>query len=108
HAKSVGKFGITKVFTDKRNFSGVLCCNFLGQQTCWVGNVSSVGPADQSERGRTCSLSLYGRSGFERRVIRGKHLLHDHPCTPPLIGTGGSALGLIQPTICFLKKNLGD
>src|ERR1700739_1290045 len=51
YAKAVGQFGIAKVFAHERDFPGVLCYNFLGQQTCWVGNISSVGPAHKRERG---------------------------------------------------------
>src|SRR6478672_4633012 len=32
YAKAIGEFGITKVFTDERNFTGIPCRNFLGQQ----------------------------------------------------------------------------
>jgi len=48
-AVAVGEFGAAEVFADERDSARILRCDFLDQQTCRVGDVSGVGPADKSD-----------------------------------------------------------
>ena len=49
HPETVGQLGSAKIFSDESNSSRILGGDFLDQQTCRVGDISSVGPADQGE-----------------------------------------------------------
>ena len=49
HAKLFCQLGSAEIFADEGDLTGILRGNFLYQQTCWVGNVSSVGPSNESE-----------------------------------------------------------
>ena len=59
------------------NLSRILRHNLLGQQTCWVGYVSSVGPAHQRDRDlRGCGGGGHGTpSAFDRCEIGWNNLL---------------------------------
>jgi hypothetical protein len=59
-AKSFSELGGSKVFGDERHSSGVFGGDFLDQQTCWVRDISSVGPADE------CDVHGFARGLLER------------------------------------------
>ena len=63
-AVAVGEFGAAEVFTDKGDAAGILRCDFLHQQTCRVGDVSSVGPADQGDVDGLAGWCASGVAGF--------------------------------------------
>src|SRR3954447_6247601 len=48
-AKFFCQLRITEVFADECNFAWIFRRHFLDQQTCWIGEVSSVWPSHQGE-----------------------------------------------------------
>ena len=48
-AEALGELRSAEIFADKGDATGIFGGDFLDQQTCWIGNISSVGPADERE-----------------------------------------------------------
>ena len=93
-AEFFGEPGGAEVFGDEGDLAGVLGGDFLDQQTCRVGDISSVGPADEGNvYGFTGGL-LKGRSGLFCGEIGGEDLIEDDASAAPFVGGRGGAIGV--------------
>ena len=107
-AKFFGELGGAKVFGDEADLARVSGGYFLDQQTCWVGDISSVRPADEGDvHGLTGGL-LERRGRLQRGEIGGEHLIEDDTSACPFIGTRGGAIGVCDLRLGALEEELGQ
>src|SRR5262249_58506466 len=95
-AEAISEGGSAEVFADKGDAAGVFEGDFLYQQTCRVGDVSSVGPADEGELDGFAS-GWRKRGGRSLRSKKsGNDTLEDDLCAAPLVGTRCRAVWVID------------
>jgi hypothetical protein len=93
-AEFIGEPGGAKILSDEGDLAWVFGGYILDQQTCWVGDISSVGPADEGNvYGFTGGL-LKGRSGLFCGEIGGEDLIEDDASAAPFVGGRGGAIGV--------------
>ncbi len=93
-AVAISQLRAAEIFADERDSTRIFGCNFLDQQTCWVGDVSSVGPADESDVHRLAGRVCQFRGGFLRRVVRRQDLVEDHSNSTPFVGGRNGTVGM--------------
>jgi hypothetical protein len=100
---TLGEFRAAEVLADECDLAGILGGDFLYQQTCWIGDVSSVGPSHQGDvHGFPCGALQRSRR-LLRRVIGGQNLIENDAGGAPLVefgsgtvATRGVGLGALQ------------
>ena len=93
-AKFIGELGGSEVFRDERDLAGVFGGDILDQQTCWVGDISSVGPADERNVHGLAGGLLERRGGLLCREVGGEHLIEDDAGTTPFVGGWSGTIGV--------------
>ena len=88
-AEFIGELGSSEVFCDKSDLAGVLGGDILDQQTCWVGDISCVGPADERDVHGFAGSLLERWGGLLCREVGGEDVIEDDAGTAPFV-SGGS------------------
>ena len=104
----IGQLGGSEVFGDKGDLAGVFGGDFLNQQTCWVRDISSVGPSDEGDIDGFAGGLQERRGGLLRGEIGGKDLIEDDAGTAPFVGSGSRTIGVGDLRCSALEEELGD
>ena len=95
-AEALGERGSAEIFADKCDATGIFGGDFLYQQTCWIRNISSVGPADERELD-VLGVGLPERSGgLGGGEVGGKDLAENDLRAAEFVGRGGGAAGVSE------------
>jgi hypothetical protein len=108
HTEFFGELGGAEVFGDEGDLARVFGGDFLNQQTCWVGDISSVGPADESEVDGFAGGQLERRGGLFCREIGGEDLIEDDAGAAPFVGAGSGTIGVYGLRCRALEEKLGE
>jgi hypothetical protein len=93
-AEFIGELRGAEVFGDESNLAGVFGGDVLDQQTCWVRDISSVRPADESDvEGFAGGLQERGGRLFCGE-IGGEDLIEDDAGAAPFVSARSGTIGV--------------